>query len=231
MIAALVVAAGKGNRMGTEVPKQFLRIHGKTILEHTVEALVQSHLFQYLVIVTHKDWVESFEIKELKSSFPLEQILVVQGGKERADSVFNGLKALQPLLTEARDIVMVHDAVRPFLNNELLLDLAQTCEQFDAAIPVIAMKDSLRKVDASNPDLTIAVDRSELRAVQTPQAFKFNLLFRAFEQAGHNRSAYTDEASIFESQIKPVKTTRGSDFNFKITTPFDWKVAESLLAD
>ncbi len=231
MIAALVVAAGKGNRMGADVPKQFLRIHGKTILEHTVKALFESHLFQYLVIVTHQNWVESAEILELKSSFPEARLLIVPGGKERADSVFEGLQALRPFLSGSEDVVMVHDAVRPFLNKNLLLDLAHSCEQFDSSIPVIPIKDSLRKVDFANAESTIAINRDELRAVQTPQAFKFNLLYQAFELAGNQRSNYTDEASIFERHIKPVKTVRGSDFNFKITTPFDWKVAEVLLAD
>lgn len=229
MNAALVVAAGTGKRMGTEVPKQFLKLHGETILFHTLQALHQSGLFQHLVVVVHPDWIDSDEVRSLSEKFHGQSLLVVAGGQERADSVFEGLKVMHELLTDDSDIVMVHDAVRPFISSALIADLVTVCLQYDSAIPVIAMKDSLRRLDPLDQEQTFAVDRNLLRAVQTPQAFKFKLLYQAYLLAGIDKSQYTDEASLFESMIKPVKTTKGSDANFKITTPFDWRIAETLM--
>lgn len=231
MLAALVVAAGKGNRMGADVPKQFLKINGKSVLHHTIQSLTNTKRFHFIALVLHSDWIYSDEVKALLHSFKEEKIILVEGGKERADSVFKGLCALKQVLTSPADIVMVHDAVRPFISDELIQSLAITCEDYDSAIPVTLMKDSLRMVDTFNQEITSTVDRSLFRAVQTPQAFKFRLLYESYERAGENRSTFTDEASIFEKFIKPVKTTKGSDLNFKITTPFDLKVAEALLAN
>lgn len=229
-VAALVVAAGKGNRIGGDIPKQYLSLCGNPILYHTLKRLIETQLFDVIAIVVAEEWRYSEELAQVLNEFKDSNLLIVSGGKERADSVYHGLLAMKPLL-DNHDLVMVHDGVRPFITASLINDLKNLAETHGSAIPVIPLKDSIRKREFQNPDITQALDRSHLVAVQTPQAFDFYKLLNAFELAGSSKSSFTDEASLYEHFVDPVKTTKGSDFNFKITTPFDLLIANALLND
>ncbi len=227
--AALVVAAGKGNRMGALLPKQFLTVKGKPILQHTLEALVQCHAFDEVVMVVAPDWIDSPELRNIVAALPFQVLHIVSGGKERADSVYNGLKYLAHL-TGLEAIVMVHDGVRPFIDSSLIHTMKESAIKYGSGIPVVPIKDSLRMIDNETEGLTHTVNRNQYLAVQTPQAFQLGLLLQAFEKAGEHSSHFTDEASLFEHFMQPIKTTKGSDTNIKITTPFDLLVAEAYLS-
>ena len=215
---ALIVAGGKGLRMGTDIPKQFLPIGGKPVLMRTLEAFhAYSQAMQLIVVLPHSQqtyWARLCE--EYHFSLPHR---VADGGETRFHSVRNGLAWVE---TPGR--VGVHDGVRPFVSPEVIArcyDLASTKK---AVVPVIPVVETVRRL-ANGGSLT--VNREEYRLVQTPQVFDVELLKKAYGQP--YSPAFTDDASVVEALGVPVVLTEGNRENIKITTPFDLRVAEALL--
>jgi len=225
---ALVPAAGIGSRMGAEIPKQYLRLHGKTILEHTLERLLQiPELAGVLVAINAADthWPE----------LPLAndaRIQVVEGGDERRDSVLNGLRALEPQVDE-QDWVLVHDAARPCVR---LDNICAMCEQLEGhpvgGILGVPVADTLKRSQQTGDgtfEIEATVDRSALWRAQTPQMFRFGVLYPAIQQALAEGYAITDEASAVEhAGLAPLMVEGRSD-NIKITRPEDLVLAEVIL--
>jgi len=222
-VSAIIPAAGQGLRLGGSVPKQFLHLDGKPILAHTLDAFQNSGLVDSIILV-----VPEHEIDETRSQWLNNPPLVkkiIAGGKQRQDSVVNGFNELDA----ETDVVLVHDAVRPFISSAIIKESITAANEYGAAITAIAVNDTIKQVGKSDL-VERTLDRERLRRVQTPQAFKYDLLKKAFAKAGADSYYGTDEASLIEYINEPVKIINGSELNIKITRKEDLVLAEQILA-
>ena len=208
---ALIVAAGSGSRMGGDVPKQFRPIAGKAVLAHAVDALI-SHPAIDAVRVVVGDGQQEMARKALGSR-PVGELIV--GGNERADSVRAGLNDIEA------DIVLVHDAARPFCRHDVIDRLLGALEHAEGAVPVLPLADTLARAGETLGD---PVDRQGLVRVQTPQAFHYGSLFEAYEQ--WNGPSPTDESTVLRAAGREVAVVEGDPMLEKLTTAADWERAE-----
>lgn len=215
---AIIVAGGKGERMNTQIPKQFLEIHEKPILMHTLEAFFNFDPTIQLILVLPEVQIDYWNELCKKHAFTIKHQLVT-GGASRFDSVKNGLKAIV-----TPSIVAVHDGVRPLVSMQTLTSCFDAAEKFDAVIPVIDLVDSIRQIKNEG---SISVDRSAYKLVQTPQVFDGKLLENAYEQ--DFSAFFTDDASVVEAYGHKVELVEGNRENIKITTEVDLKIAEILI--
>ncbi|AVX04624.1 2-C-methyl-D-erythritol 4-phosphate cytidylyltransferase [Maritalea myrionectae] len=223
-VAVIIVAAGSGSRMGSaEMPKQYLNLAGKPVLTRTIEAFVQSDAVRKVLPVINDKHETMFADLGLNDAKLLPAIF---GGADRQTSVFNGLNALKD---EAPDIVLIHDAARPFVSDELIGKCIQTAATFGGALPALQVTDTLKK---ANKDGSVeqTLDRMAHYLAQTPQAFKYELILKAHQSAATADTSFTDDASIAEWAGLNVKIVDGEPNNFKITIPQDLDRAEMSLA-
>jgi 2-C-methyl-D-erythritol 4-phosphate cytidylyltransferase/2-C-methyl-D-erythritol 2,4-cyclodiphosphate synthase len=214
-VTALIVAAGKGERLGGDVPKQYRTIGGKPVLRWAVEAMASSASIDQIRVVVGSGQQEMAEAA-------LEGLDVgdlVEGGAERSDSVLNGLHAI------GDGTVLVHDAARPFCPPAVVERLLSALEGHDGAVPVLPVADTIALGGAI---LESSVDRKHLLRVQTPQAFHVEDLIYAYEEAG--RASATDESTVMLAAGLKVATVEGDPMLEKLTTPADWDRAEAILA-
>jgi len=209
--------------MGGTVPKQFQALRGKPILHYTLRALQESELIDSLVLVVPEKELKNARADWLERPPVVKQVVV--GGEKRQDSVFNGYQAL-PTDT---DIVLVHDGVRPFLSREMIQETIHTAGKFGAAITAIPVHDTLKQVDDSGL-VQRTVEREGLWRVQTPQAFRYDLLGEAFRNAQADSFYGTDEAALIEHLGQEVRVVDGSEWNLKITRQEDLVLGESIVA-
>lgn len=225
----LIVAGGKGLRMGGELPKQFIPLEGKPVLMHTLETFHRWDPSAEIVLVLPEDHQPYWQMlcREIGCKVPHR---IANGGETRFHSVRNGLQFLSDEIGNASEgnektLIAVHDGVRPFVTSEVISACFEEADKSGAAIPVLPMIDSLRKIDGkgSHP-----VDRNLYVTVQTPQVFRADILLKAYEQ--EYTSAFTDDASVVEAMGKPIATVPGNRENIKLTTPFDLLVAKAILS-
>ena len=215
---AVIVAGGKGVRMGTAMPKQFLDLGGHPVLYHTIKAFVDAYEDMHLVLVLPTDQLSYAQM--VLQSFPERiDITIVAGGETRYHSVQNGLKAV-----EGEAIIFVHDGVRPLVMPALIQRCYETALDRGTAIPAIPVADSMRIVDGDDSD---PVDREAMRIIQTPQTFRSDVLLPAFAQEW--KPSFTDEATVVEAAGTDVVLVEGERSNIKVTTPEDLLIAEALL--
>ena len=227
MIAAIVAAAGIGTRMGHTVPKPYLLLAGKPILAHTLGVFEQVQEIREVILVVHPDELDYCQEKVI-SPYGFKKILrLVPGGKERQDSVYNALKALQN--EDDLEIVLVHDGVRPFVTPDQVQKVIQAARSHGAAVLGLPAHDTLKAVNSTG-EILHTLERKDIWQIQTPQAFHTVLLWRAFTEA-YSRSFYgTDESSLMEHLLQQaVVVVAGSPLNLKITTPDDLALAEAIL--
>lgn len=217
----IIVAGGRGARMGTAVPKQFLPVGGKPVLMRTVEQFYNYSHDLRIIVVLPKDEQPTWRELCQEHHFTIPH-RVADGGATRFESSRNGL-ALIPEGTDG--VVGFHDGVRPFVSTQVIKACYETAREEYTAVPVVPVTDTLRHVDARTTR-TFTVDRTLYRAVQTPQVFNINIARQAFDQP--DRKTFTDDASVVESLGISVNTVEGNRENIKITTPFDLKIAEVL---
>jgi 2-C-methyl-D-erythritol 4-phosphate cytidylyltransferase / 2-C-methyl-D-erythritol 2,4-cyclodiphosphate synthase len=219
LVAAVVVAAGQGLRAGGEVPKQFRLVGGQTLLEHALTAFVRASQIALVQPVVRKDDLQLAQTLIGK----MEILAPVSGGATRQASVRAGLEALQP---HAPDIVLVHDAARPFTSANLIARAIEAAEQTGAAIPALPVTDTVKRVDATGT-IETTLDRNTIRLVQTPQAFRFPALLDAHRRAAsQGREDFTDDAALAEWAGMKVSVFAGEPGNIKLTTPEDFLRAE-----
>ena len=219
------MAAGSGNRLGGEVPKQFQLLYGKPILCHTLQVFEQCNLIENIVVVTAEEWL-AYVSQQVVDRFGISKVKkVVTGGEQRQDSVFAGLQALKG---EA-EIVAVHDGVRPFVTDGKLQEVIEAALKFGAAILAVPPKDTIKIEKSGFVEKTPS--RDKLWCVQTPQVFKFDLIFNACVKAFEHGVYHTDDSALVERLGWQVKIVEGEQENIKITFPFDLKIAESILAE
>jgi 2-C-methyl-D-erythritol 4-phosphate cytidylyltransferase len=224
-IAAIIVAAGQGTRFGSDIPKQFLLLQNRPIIVHALERLQNAAVINQIIVVVGKEWV-SYMGREIIGRYNFDKIgAVVAGGKERQDSVFAGLQAL----SMPHEIVVVHDAVRPLFSTDLLARAIKCCDTFDAGVPGLPARDTVKRIDSDRVIET--VPRDSLRLIQTPQAFRYQNLLQAFEQARQINFYSTDEAALVEKFGGRVGWVEGEEMNLKITTPRDLQIAELFLQE
>ncbi len=208
--------------MGGTVPKQFQVLRGQPILYYTLRRFQESGLIDSLVLVVPEKEQEDTRAEWLGNPEIVKH--VVAGGEKRQDSVFNGYKAL-PADT---DIVLVHDGVRPFLSKDMIVKTLHSAEKFGAAITAIPVHDTLKQVDSSGL-VQRTVERDGLWRVQTPQAFRYDLLGKAFRKAQEDSFYGTDEGALIEYLGQEVRVVDGSEWNLKITRPEDLLLGESIV--
>ncbi len=212
---ALIVAGGKGLRMGTDLPKQFLPIGGKPVLMRTLEAFYACNAeIQIILVLPHsqQDYWRQL-CKEYCFSLPH---VIADGGETRFHSVKNGLA-----LVKTPALVGVHDGVRPFVAREVITRCYDLAAEKKAVIPVIGVVETVRRIGGEG---SVTVGRDDYRLVQTPQVFDAELLKAAYELPH-----FTDDASVVEALGASVFLTQGNRENIKITTPFDLKIATALI--
>ena len=217
----IIVAGGKGMRMGADVPKQFLPVGGLPVLMHTIRKFRNFNDRMRIILVLPKHQQEYWKELCERHSF-CEPIVIADGGETRFHSVKNGLGCIPD---DACGTVGVHDGVRPFVSKEVIEECFETAREEYAAIPVYAVTDTLRYIDQHGGGKNVL--RSDYRVVQTPQTFDIGLAKQAFNQ--EYKEQFTDDASVVESLGCQVAMVEGNRENIKITTPFDIKVAEALL--
>lgn len=213
-VAAILVAAGSGQRLGAEVPKAFCVVAGRTLLEHAAARFTGHPAVSAVVVVAPAD--------RLDEAAAQTGAVVVAGGTTRQASVASGLAALG----DDVDVVLVHDVARPFVPDAVIdAVIAAVVGGADGAVPVVPLHDTIRRIDAAGEFVEV-VDRSALVAVQTPQGFRAAAL-RAAHEAGRDR-AVTDDAALIEAMGGRVVAVPGADEAFKITRPWDLSVAEAV---
>ncbi|HRC81702.1 MAG TPA: 2-C-methyl-D-erythritol 4-phosphate cytidylyltransferase [Sedimentibacter sp.] len=220
-VSAIIVAAGKGKRMDSQIPKQYLNIAGKTILDTTLYKFEKSNEVDEIILVVNKDEVEY--VKNGISPFYAKISKVVAGGKTRTESVYQGLKNVG----KDCDIVLIHDGVRPFISYNLISTCIENASVYRACVPVIEVMDTIKEISEEGT-VVKTLDRKKLRAAQTPQAFDYSLIRECYERAMTENADFTDDASIVEYYGYKVKTIEGLYKNIKITTPLDLRLAEII---
>lgn len=214
----IIVAGGIGTRMGGPIPKQFLLLKGKPLLCWTIEAFRAYDAAMPIVLVLPEQQLTVWRTLCIGHHFHVEHT-VVAGGEERFHSVENGLAQVSH-----DGLVAVHDGVRPLVSTELIGRCFDAAEEHGAAIPVVPISSSVRELTAEG---SRALDRSQLRAVQTPQCFRAELLREAFDQPYD--PAFTDEATLVQRTGAYVHLVNGDDRNIKVTTPLDLQVVTAFL--
>ena len=216
----IIVAGGKGLRMGSDIPKQFLPIGGKPVLMRTLERFRAYDDALKIILVLPE--AQQTYWRELCGQYHFDvEYQLANGGQTRFHSVQNGL-ALVP--DEAEGVVGVHDGVRPFPSIEVIRNCYETARTKKAVIPVIPVVETVRHLEG---DKSVTVPRGDYRLVQTPQTFDIQLLKAANRQPYND--GFTDDASVVESYGFEITLVEGNRENIKITTPYDLKIAEVLL--
>ena len=213
----LIVAGGKGLRMGSELPKQFLPIGGKPVLMHTIEAFHHFDRTMKIILVLPQEQQTYWQELCAKHSFVIEHT-VVDGGETRFHSVKNGLACVNS------GLVGVHDGVRPFVSPEVIKRCYELAAIKKAVIPVIDVVETVRHITETGSE---TVSRNDYKLVQTPQVFDAELLKQAYAQ--EYTPFFTDDASVVEAMGIPVCLVEGNRENIKITTPFDLKISSALV--
>lgn len=216
---AVIVGGGKGIRMNTSIPKQFILLHGRPVIYYTLNTFLKAYNDLLIILVLPEEFIEKGQ-KIVDSYFDRSSIQIISGGNTRFHSVQNGLK-----LIRGDAVIAVHDAVRCLVSETLIRRCYQEAEISGSAIPVVNCKDSVRLITG---DRNEAIRREFIKLVQTPQVFHSEILLPAF-QTDYEES-FTDEATVVEASGFKVNLVEGEEQNIKITLPVDLLYAEQVLA-
>jgi 2-C-methyl-D-erythritol 4-phosphate cytidylyltransferase len=223
MNSAIIVAAGKGTRMGAGVDKLFLEVAGQPVMAHTWRRFDDANCIGEIILVVRKGSQEKFKKLAAKYRF-LKPFRIVAGGAERQDSVWNGLEAL----SAAAEVVAIHDAARPCVSGELIAATLKLAEESGAAVAAQPVTDTIKE----SPDgklIERTLDRSRLWAVQTPQTFRVGVIRRAISAARQKMLIFTDDTAACELIGQPVRLVSSAQPNPKVTVPGDLPLVEALL--
>jgi 2-C-methyl-D-erythritol 4-phosphate cytidylyltransferase len=216
----IIVAGGKGSRMQSNTPKQFIEINGEAVIVRTIKAFLNYNSLIKIIISVHKDFKVYLEELLLKHGLNKNNIQITLGGETRFQSVKNGLS----LIEDQNAIVGIHDAARPFVSIQTIKTCFDTAKEKGNATPFVFVTDTIRKVDGQ---FNSSVDRSLFRIIQTPQCFLASKIKDAFAQ--EYNPIFTDDASVLEYNGEKINLVEGNIENIKITTQFDLSIAKTLL--
>ena len=223
MISAIIVAGGKGIRMNNTVRKQYLLLAGRPILSHTLSAFDACNLINNILLVVPEQDFE-FCHKDILSPLKLQKkVRLVSGGTERQNSVYNGLLSI-----DAGSMVVIHDGVRPFINSKQLAACINGAKEHGACILGIPAYDTVKSINSSGY-IDKTLERNTIWLAQTPQAFKYDLIMKAHENAKQEGFTGTDDAMLVERLGINVRIIRGNRYNIKITTAEDLLLAKAIL--
>ena len=222
MISAIVLAGGRGKRMNYHKSKQFIEIKGKPVLVYTLEKFIYNKSIDEVILVLPEDEVDYCK-KEVLQKYSLKVDRIVIGGKERQDSVFNALEAM-----EKANIVLIHDGARPFISEKIIEEGIKYANIYGAAAPGVTPKDTIKIKNEDNISV-YTPDRNTLVAVQTPQCFKYDEIYQCHRKIKEENAIVTDDTSVVERYGHKVYLYEGDYTNIKITTPEDLILAERLI--
>ncbi|MEN3190363.1 MAG: 2-C-methyl-D-erythritol 4-phosphate cytidylyltransferase [Atribacterota bacterium] len=223
-VVALIAAAGLGKRMNAKISKPFIPIFGKPIIAYTLEKFEQCKFIEKIYLIVNRKEKDLY-LKNIILRYNFTKVQgLIEGGKTRQDSVYNGLKVLDA----DTDIVVIHDGARPLVEKTLIQDSIKTAQKYGAAILVIPIKDTIKK-SQKYMFINGTLDREQIWRAQTPQSFKYDIILSAYKKAYQDKFWATDDAAIVERYGHKVKMIIGSEENIKITTPFDIIIAENFL--
>jgi 2-C-methyl-D-erythritol 4-phosphate cytidylyltransferase len=218
---ALITAAGKGRRMQTQTPKQYLLLGGKPILAQTIKVFERCSAVDEIYVIVPGEQMDMVE-RDIVEKYHFKKVLkVVRGGKMRQQSVWNGLKAIRSECS----IVIVHDGVRPFVTPKMIEQGIKVAGETGSAVTAVQARDTVKRVIKGRKVQTLP--REEIWLAQTPQSFQFPLLMRAYQKANREEITGTDEAFLVEQLGHPITLIEGDYTNIKITTPEDLAFAEA----
>ena len=223
-VSALIVAAGRGNRMGAKKGKPYLMLAGNPILAHTLSEFERCALIDETLLIVAKNDIELSRVSIVETFKFTKVSKIIVGGLKRQDSVWEGLKALK----NDSELVMVHDGVRPFVSQKVLEKSIHETFNCGATITAVPVKDTIKMV-SERKEVLETLDRDKVWMVQTPQTFRLDILIMAFEKAFKDGFYGTDDASLVERIGVKVKVIPGSYENIKITTPEDLILGEAIL--
>lgn len=222
--SVIIVAAGSGKRMKSTIAKQYIELKGRTILSYTVETFEKSDNIDEIILVTSQEVID-FVTKNIVNKYQFTKVkAVVAGGAERQDSVYNGLKKV----SKDTDVVLIHDGVRPFVNDSYITKLESIAMEFGACVLGAPVKDTIKICD-SEGYIVDTPNRSTLWLAQTPQCFKYDVIINAYEKAYKEGYTGTDDSVLVEKTGVKVKMVEGDYNNIKITTPEDLYIGEVIL--
>lgn len=235
MIYAEILAGGKGTRMGnTEMPKQFLKIGNKPIIVHTLERFLLCSRIDKIIVITPSKWIAHTE-DLINKYIPLEiknKIHICEGGNDRNESIMKGIKYIHHTFGQNDDdIIVTHDAVRPFLTHRIIDENIDMAIKFGATDTVVPAFDTI--VESIDNNIISDIPRRDfMYQGQTPQSFNIKTLVELYNSLSDEEKMFlTDAAKIFVVKGKNVRLVNGEVFNMKITTPYDLKIANALLKD
>ncbi|SHH38086.1 2-C-methyl-D-erythritol 4-phosphate cytidylyltransferase [Thermosipho atlanticus] len=224
MVVAVLLFGGKGERFDKNTPKQFFNLSGKLIIEHTIEKFLIPDI-DFIVVVTNSNYLEKTKdiVKKYTSK---KEIYIIEGGKCREESTFKALKFLKNKMKK-NDIVLVHDGARPFVTTEIIINNIKKAEYFGAAVTAIPSENTIGIVEENL--LMDFPNRNSVYIIQTPQSFKFEIIFDSFLKKQPFLCTFTDDSSIVKKSGYKVYITNGNKLNVKITTKEDIKLAKFLI--
>jgi len=223
---ALIPAAGMGKRMGASINKQYLQLDGMPIVARTIAVFENSPLIDGIMLVIPEEEIPYCRENVVNAYGFTKVIDIVAGGKERQNSVMNGLNALKQHAS-AKDVILIHDGVRPFISPQIIEESIKAADSGEGVLVAVPVKDTIKR--AVNGLVLETPDRETLWQAQTPQTFQFDLIYQAHNKAREDAFIGTDDASLIERLNGQVRILRGDYRNIKITTPEDLVLAEAFL--
>lgn len=223
MNSVIIVAAGSGRRMKMDINKQFIKLNKKEIIAHTIDVFYKNENIDEIIVCIKKEEEEIFKDRII-NKYNFKNIKIAYGGKERQDSIYNGLKCLN----DKCDIVLIHDGARPFVDNRIINDSIKVARDKKAVVVGIPVKDTIKVV--CDGIINDTPKRDYLWAAQTPQVFEYKIIKKAYEKAYENNYYGTDDSMLVENIGQKVTMIMGSYDNIKITSPEDIKIGEQILS-
>lgn len=223
-VEVIIAAGGLGKRLGKSQPKQFFLLKGKPVLSWTISKFEECPLIDGIVLVIPAR-MKDYTREHVLLPHGYEKVRnVVEGGKERKDSVLEGLRILQT----NTDTVLVHDGVRPIISQQLIIEVIRATQRWGAVVPALPIRETIKEVGQDSL-VSSTLDRKKVCLIQTPQGFKKDLICQAYEEARKRGWQASDDASLVERLGVRVKTIPGEETNIKITSPQDLVVSQLFL--
>lgn len=224
-VSAIIVAGGSGKRMGMSIKKQYILLNEKEVLAHTIEKFNECACIDEIIVVVSKEEIESTR-KNIIEKYGYQKVTqVVAGGKERQDSVYNGLMNTD----DETKYVMIHDGARPFIKEETINKALETVMEKKACVVAVPVKDTIKVVDNASKVIEHTPSRETLWSVQTPQCFDKQMLMSAYQFANEANLTVTDDSMLVEAYGKKVYIVEGDYTNIKITTKEDLIIGKAIL--
>ena len=223
MNSVIIVAAGSGKRMNMDINKQFIKLNKKEIIAHTIDVFYKNKNVDEIIVCIKKEEEELFKDKII-NKYSFKNIKIAYGGKERQDSIYNGLKCLD----DKCDIVLIHDGARPFVDDRIINESIKVAREKKAVVVGTPVKDTIKVV--CDGIINDTPNRVNLWAAQTPQVFEYKLITKAYEKAYENNYYGTDDSMLVENIGQEVAMIMGSYDNIKITSPEDISIGEQILS-